>query len=331
MEKLDLTALQEPVTPEDIEAFRQYKQGIGRAQNYTWLKWLALTIWAIFALRFMIAAPDAILIGILFFIVIPGAVFGLVWWASRLEERKQAKLYKFAMRNGLSFRTSVTNPGYQGIIFNAGHSRLLREAVVFPEGIEIGNYQYVTGSGKNQTTHNWAYVRLQLTRHLPHMILDAKGNNFWKFSNLNEAFDRSQTLSLEGDFDTYFTLYAPKQYERDALYVFTPDVMAAMIDYGKSYDIEVIDNQLFLYQNGSFQLDHPEFYQNIGKIISTIHTEMIDQTDYYADERVGDRTQDIVASRGARLKRGINWAIVLIFIIVIYLTFIQPIIISVLR
>ena len=39
---------------------------------------------------------------------------------------------------------------------------------------------------------------------------------------------RTQVLSLEGDFDRYFTLYCPKEYERDALYVFTPDLMALL-------------------------------------------------------------------------------------------------------
>lgn len=52
-------------------------------------------------------------------------------------------------------------------------------------------------------------------------------------------FARDQVLSLEGDFDRYFTPYCPKQYERDALSVFTPDLMALCIDEAAPFDIEI--------------------------------------------------------------------------------------------
>lgn len=42
-------------------------------------------------------------------------------------------------------------------------------------------------------------------------------------------------LSLEGDFDRYFTLYCPGDYERDALYVFTPDLLALLIDESRHF------------------------------------------------------------------------------------------------
>ena len=147
------------------------------------------------------------------------------------------------------------------------------------------------------------------------MVLDAKKNNmFGKISNLTDTFDRSQTLALEGDFNEYFTLYAPKQYERDALYVFTPDVMAKLIDNGAQFDMEVIDDELYIYKSGRIGLTDEAQLRSILSIFDTIAAELKDQTDYYADERVGDRAQNIVAVPGARLKHGVNWVVVAIVV-----------------
>ncbi|MEO7546479.1 MAG: hypothetical protein ABIT21_09370 [Terrimesophilobacter sp.] len=76
---------------------------------------------------------------------------------------------------------------------------------------------------------------------VPNMILDAKSNNFL-WTNLPQNFSRNQVLSLEGDFDKHFTLYCPKEYEHDALYVFTPDLMTRLIDHAAGYDVELVDD-----------------------------------------------------------------------------------------
>jgi hypothetical protein len=101
---------------------------------------------------------------------------------------------------------------------------------------------------------------IQLDRALPHMVLDAVQNDRkilgQRVSNLPARFDLAQRLSREGDFDRYFTLYAPADYERDALYVFTPDLMALLIDEagsgeGGSMDVEIIDDRMYVYAPGS--------------------------------------------------------------------------------
>jgi hypothetical protein len=138
------------------------------------------------------------------------------------------------------------------------------------------------------------------------MVLDARDNNaLGRFSNLPDVFNRNQTLKLEGNFNNYFTLYAPAEYARDALYVFTPDVMAALIDSGSKYDLEVMDNSLWIYSKGRFDMNEPTLRQLL-KIADTIGGELGDQSAGYVDERVGDRSANIVAAPGKRLKKSIN-------------------------
>jgi hypothetical protein len=211
----------------------------------------------------------------------------------------------FTQANGISLLTNVQDPPYTGIIYSHGDTRRINNAYIFPwlNNTEIGNYSYYTGSGKNRSVHTFGYIKLPLPRTLPHMLLDAKSNNFFgTFSNLPNMFSGDQKLSLEGDFNTYFTLYAPKEYETDALYVFTPDVMQALIESSKEYDVEIIDGTMYMYSNNYYDLSSESELQQLLHIISTLSKEVFEQTDYYADERVGDRTKNITAYEGRRLK-----------------------------
>src|SRR5690606_27767455 len=173
--------------------------------------------------------------------------------------------------------------------------------------------QYTTGSGKNRTTHRWGFLALELDRRLPHMVLDATANNgLFGGTNLPARFDRSQVLSLEGDFDRYFTLYCPREYERDALYVFTPDLMAILIDEAAPYDVEIVDDWMFVYSRTPFDLAHRPTLERLFRIVETVGAKTLRQTVRYADERIGDFSADIVAPAGARLKRGVSIVAVLV-------------------
>ena len=41
-----------------------------------------------------------------------------------------------------------------------------------PRFVEFANYTYITGSGKNQSTHRWGYVAIKLDVPLPNIVLD---------------------------------------------------------------------------------------------------------------------------------------------------------------
>ena len=186
-------------------------------------------------------------------LVFIGVVAVAIVFTSVLGQRKRRerwyRLDRFARANGMTFEPQHAAPPLPGMIFSIGDSRVATDLVRGhrPRFVEFANYRYVTGSGKNRTTHNWGYVAVKLDVPLPHMVLDAKGNNAVFGSNLPAAFKSSQRLSLEGDFDRYFSLYCPEGYERDALYLFTPDIMARFIDNAAALDVEIVDDWLYLY------------------------------------------------------------------------------------
>lgn len=160
------------------------------------------------------------------------------------------RLDQFARRNGMVHVPRVDDPALPGMIFSLGSDRYAGDVVRGdqPRFVEFANYRYTTGSGKSRTTHKWGYVAIKLDVPLPNIVLDATSNNgLFGASNLPAGFERDQRLGLEGDFDKHFTLYCPRGYERDALYLFTPDIMARFIDHAAALDVEIVDDWLFLY------------------------------------------------------------------------------------
>ena len=244
---------------------------------------------------------------------------------------KYIRLFLFAKDNNLQYIQKLDNPGYPGMIFNLGERRasidLLKSTVQKPT-FEISNYSYEIESRdskgrRSSVTFSSGYIMIQLDRNLPHMVLDSVADNAKLFgkrrSDLQVSFEKDQKLSLEGDFDKYFTLYAPEEYKRDALYVFTPDLMALFIDESSPYDAEIIDNKLFIYSNYIFNIQDQATLDRLFKIIITVGSKTKSQTVHYSDERVGNRAANIVEESGRRLKRNKLPVIVIIFIFMIFL------------
>lgn len=315
MKEFDYSPLVQPLTEQDLAAVRKWNPG--KIFSITFGAFLILLP---LILVITLGGPDSLIPGLIGAALL--AAFGvIIYISSKMALERIARLHKFATVNNLKLIRNVTDFQKSGMIFGEGHSRKIEQELsgVLGRPYAIGTYQYVTGSGKNSQTHNYGYMQLTMPRRLPHMVLDAKKNNFWKMSNLPKIFNKDQVLSLEGDFDNYFTLYAPKEYERDALYVFTPDVMQHLIQHGQEFDMEIIDDQLFVYSSQPFAMEREEVLRKLFTVISKIGDELGAQTDYYADENIGDRSVNLVAPQGARLKSGVNW--VVIVIVVIYFGF----------
>ncbi len=210
---------------------------------------------------------------------------------------RRFRLDRFARANGMTWEPGFAKPQLPGMIFSLGGDRknsdLLRST--FPRFIEVANYTYETGSGKSRQTHRWGYVALKLETPLPHIVLDAVGNNGLFGSNLPVTFGRDQRLSLEGDFDQHFALYCPEGYERDALYLFTPDVMARFVDNAAALDVEIIDDWLFLYAKRDLSTVDPATWQWLFTTIDAID-EKFAQWARWRDDRLA---AEVAASRNA--------------------------------
>jgi len=333
---IDYSPLTAPIARGEVAAFRAESKAKGR----NWSAWNAGSIVTVVAVVAVVGiflftgtaftrtalgsavgngvaglTPGAvILLVILLAVVILAIVIGARGGFTLGTWERWMRMDRFATANGLLFSPRDADPAYPGMIFARGHSRFALDHIRSTTGrfLDIGNYRYTTGSGKNAQTHNWGFMAFALDRKLPHMVLDSTANNGLFGSNLDVGFSRQQVLSLEGDFDRYFTLYCPQEYERDALYVFTPDLMALLIDEASPFDVEIIDDWMFVYSATRFPVADPAVFERLFRIIDTVGTKTLTQTDHYSDERVGDPTVNLVAPEGQRLKRGIRRSTIIV-------------------
>lgn len=281
------------------------------------------------------------------------AAFGvLLWRGFRGRGIRGYRLDRFARANGMTYLPGFSAPQLPGMIFGLGSSRQSSDLVrgTVPRFVEFGNHRYTTGSGKNSTTHRWGYVAVRLDAPLPHIVLDAVGNNALFGSNLPASFDADQRLSLEGDFDRHFALYCPAGYEQDALYLFTPDIMARFIDNAAALDVEIVDDWLFLYGRRDFSTLDPAMWAWLFSVVAAL-LDKLAQWGRWRDDRLsapvqtqirdaapsatpsnpgaapaaalpftaptaGLRPPPGVAAGGRRLKRGVPWPAVIVFGIV---------------
>lgn len=259
--------------------------------------------------------PIGVLFPSIFVVVIAAVTIGAVRarFAHGGRWEQWYRLSRFAAANGMRFQPMDVAPSYPGEIFHIGRDPVVVEHLVTGgRFLDIGNFRYITGSGKSQTTHNWGFLALALDRAMPNIVLDAKANNSLFSSNLPVALDKKQILHLEGDFDQHFSLYCPAEYEQDALYIFTPDLMSLLIDEASPFDVELIDQWMFVYSSRPFELTDPAALQRLFTIADTVGAKALNQTEHYADDRIGDPAVNIVAPQGARLRRGVSVAGVVI-------------------
>jgi hypothetical protein len=116
------------------------------------------------------------------------------------------------------------------------------------------------------------------------MLLDSRANDGLT-SSLPASVARRQTLSLEGDFDRHFHLYCPLGYERDALYLFTPDLMAVLIDHAGDFDVEVVDQRAYFFTNRTLDLTSAEVWAALDAILSSVTPKIKRVATRYADAR----------------------------------------------
>ena len=206
------------------------------------------------------------------------------WWAAAY------RITRFATANSLQYGHDDT-VAYPGVIFGAGIDRTVERRLTTTSGrrVEISNYRYTIPSDDRESSRvaGWGYVAITLDRRLPHLLLDAKANDSSVFglrtSNLPVDLARDQRLSLGGEFDEHFTLFAPSNYGRDAFLIFAPDLMALFIDRLGTFDVEIVDDTLFVYGD-RFDLLDPRTYDWLQELVETVVARTVRRTERYRDD-----------------------------------------------
>ncbi len=254
-------------------------------------------------------------------ILVPYAlVGGYFYWKFRRDIQRIAGIHRFANANDMHAIASSSSDQYPGTLFNDGHTREVVMALRTKddkEPIEIGNYRFVTGHGRSARNHDFTYMLIKLDKVLPHIFIDSKSNNsFWNREHASD-YSKSQQLQFEGDFNKYFKALVPDDYGRDANYIFTPDVLQALIQYGKEYDFELMGDTLVMFKRGQVNLADPKNLEVMFSKVTMFAAKFRKQTKLYTDDRVAAEATGTIAPEGQKLRSAFPWLLVGIFAYII--------------
>src|SRR5690606_5223855 len=169
---IDYNPLFEQVSKEQLEDFRRQERALGGLPGIATL--ILSVIAGVFLLVYTVAAvasevegqtrPDriAIIIGIALAVGTVG-YFG-IRTLRRVSALRRYRIMTFAVRNGMLYSSTPSAPQYPGSIFSTGNARQVYQRL-WREGdspLEIGNYRFTTGSGKNKRTHYWSFLSIRL-------------------------------------------------------------------------------------------------------------------------------------------------------------------------
>lgn len=217
-----------------------------------------------------------ILSGILAFVAVIVALVSVLFIFGPFDEKRTLRIQLFASENGFAYRRFGQPPPEAGIVFNAATAVRVTDQLIdlstrqvrsrtgtAPVSISMGNAAVSTKpppgkpASSTTTTGNFGYLHVALSAASTHYLLDGKANNRLGGGSVAWSLHTNQKLLLEGDFNKHFTLYCPPGRERDALQIFTPDVMAQLIDHGAAWDVEIVDDNLFVYANRTLSSRRP--------------------------------------------------------------------------
>ncbi|RFA09281.1 hypothetical protein B7R54_08605 [Subtercola boreus] len=181
------------------------------------------------------------------------------------------------MRVKLEWEASVASvraagnsvPGFPGTMFSPPGGRAVVVAPLLVSDtprLRVGHVQYYHFSERART-QDWVFAEIPLPRSMPNIWLHSlRGEAAMPFSVAG-----GERVRLEGDFDEYFDTYAREGAQQEALYVLTPDVMALLIDNASRFDVEIVDDRLYLYTRGYFDvLIDPSWWQAVADVMNTV-------------------------------------------------------------
>jgi len=195
---------------------------------------VAITIWAVFV-------SGAIQIFFIDFIV-GAAGYGYVYSKMETEFMKE-----FAAAIGYQYFPTAPMDSVSGRLFQRGDGRNIIDVLsgVYQNiPLRIYTYKTTVGSGKERHTYSIRVFEATFTNNMPEVLLN--------YNDEIGSFTGLEKLKFESnDFNKLFDVYVPKGGETEAYEIFTPDVMADILDktvFKRSYlNFEFSQNKLYIY------------------------------------------------------------------------------------
>ena len=173
-------------------------------------------------------------------------------------------------------------------MFRQGNTQTIKHCVTLQEATNktrIFQYTFTVGRGRNSKIHNYTVISVVFDRSVPHMYLNYRGDGY--------DVSVGKTIPLPQEFQKDFTISIPEGYHIEALEIFTPEILATILDLGFTVDIELIDNQIyfFLKQERSFGMKfkkHLQMLENQYNAVVILMGLLKPRLDRFTFTKIGD-------------------------------------------
>ncbi|WP_308798830.1 hypothetical protein [Agromyces silvae] len=224
-----------------------------------------------------------------------GLLGALIW----RNVARRVRIDRLASDNGLAYSAREPLARFAGTALVRPGRQVATDAVfpAFDPVLPVDFLAATFAPGSDPTARRVGFVQIGLDRPTPHIALVNRRSKVLRQTGSRVRAD--QRLRLEGGFDRTFTLYCPRDYERDALYIFTPDLMALLLDVASDCEIELIDGTLVAYVGRPWKLWRPDRFAAMLTLTAALAAKARRRTRTYVDERAAPGT---VAATGRRLR-----------------------------
>ncbi len=178
-----------------------------------------------------------------FFVVF---VVGGISYSHVYRKFKREFTQQFGNSIGFTYTESADIATTSGKLFETGHSKSIYDVLsgTYQDiPIRIFTFQFTIGSGKSSHTYYYTVFEATMTGTVPDILLFSSKHS----SAISDFFSGDESLTLEGDFNKFFRLRVPKGFEQEAYQIFTPDVMANLIDKATEMSFEFVGTKLYIY------------------------------------------------------------------------------------
>ncbi len=122
----------------------------------------------------------------------------------------------------------------------------------------------------------WLRYRLEDSYNLPHMVLDARPRDKQKAANIHARLAGLQEFTPEGQAGKEYRIFAESGHQSDALVIFTPDVLALLLDKLPGVDVELNGRDVwFVLRNPRLQTSSAEnFIVGVDAVSSKLEKQL---------------------------------------------------------
>ncbi|KKU86346.1 MAG: hypothetical protein A2667_00130 [Candidatus Wildermuthbacteria bacterium RIFCSPHIGHO2_01_FULL_47_27] len=181
-------------------------------------------------------------------LAVPFIAYG--WCRDRIQG---VFMQQFACANGFNYqRHGPHQISEEGSIFNRGRAQKIFNIVdgtFLHYPLRLFNYRHTIGSGRQNKTFQYTVFELVFAANLPKIYLDAHKSSTEKVSGWRIA--GAKRIELESnDFNKQFSLWIEEGRHIEALQIFAPDFMDELLHLPGKFDLEIIGNQIYIYDDG---------------------------------------------------------------------------------